>query len=450
MKQLAHLLLNGVVSIIPSCLLLLNSGCGNTRATEVINVAADQNARSTETVVSVQPVESRVIRSSHEFTGNLLPRRRIQVSAQVSGVVAEIPQVGTSFDVEVNGQHYVDRLGIGPGHVVKKGDVLLRIDPTDFQLEIAVAEAKLRKAEADLKQLKAWRRPEEVRQLQASRDEVLARQKNAMDQLQRSKDLLSRKAISESEYSTRVSDAATSQAALDSQEAMLALAEAGPTIEELAVQQALVNQAAAELEQKKRQLEKTVITAPADSVVTQISVEEGDHIGPSFGVIVELLDVRFLIAETGVPETMLGRVNIKDLADVKLAGTDGVVAGMVVAINGKIDPESRTFRVRVAIDNAAGLFKAGQFASVVFKSGLDEASTCVPENSLIFIEGQPHVFVVDEGSIAHLRSVTIGESEGSLIQVTSGVSIGERVIADDAALISDGMPIRVQLMTSEN
>jgi len=161
-------------------------------------------------------------------------------------------------------------------------------------------------------------------------------------------------------------------------------------------------------------------------------------------VIAELLDVRFLIAETGVPETMLGRVNIKDLADVKLAGSDGVVTGMVVVINGKIDPESRTFSVRVAIDNAAGHFKAGQFATVVFKSGLAEESTCVPENSLIFIEGQPHVFVVDENSVAHLRSVIIGESGGSLIQVASGVSIGERVVVDDAALIADGMTVKTQ------
>ncbi len=434
---------SGVAGIIVIGGLLLNSGCGSSSATESVDIGKPYQTRAVEPTVRVQPVASHVIRSQHEFTGNLLPRRRIQVSAEVSGVVAEIPQVGTEFDVEVNGQHYVERLGIGPGHVVKQGDVLLKIDPTDFQLEVAVAKAKLGKAEADLKELESWKRPEEIRQLQAGRDEALARYKNANDQLQRSTDLLTRKAMSESEYAVKVSDAATSKAVLDSQQAMLALAEAGPTREELAVQQALVNQAAAELEQKNRQLEKAVITAPADSVVTQFSVEVGDHIGPSFGVIVELLDVRFLIAETGVPETMLGRVTIKDLADVKLAGTEGVVAGMVVAINGKIDPESRTFRVRVAIDNAAGQFKAGQFASVVFKSGLDEESTCVPENSLIFIEGQPHVFVVDENSVAHLRSVTIGESEGALIQVTSGVSVGERVVVEDAALIADGMIVKV-------
>jgi HlyD family secretion protein len=424
--------------------LLWNSGCGSSVATEQSGVSATYEINAVEPNVRVQPVESHTIRSRHEFTGNLLPRRRIQVSAEVTGVVAEIPQLGTSFDVEVNGQHYVERLGIGPGHVVKQGDVLLKINPTDFELEVAVAKAKLGKAEADLKKRESWKRPEEIWQLQAGRDEALARHKNAADQLQRSKDLLNRKAMSESEYAVRVSDATTSKAALDSQEAMLALAEAGPTHEELAVQQALVHQAAAELEQKQRQLEKAVITAPADSVVTQFSVEVGDHIGPSFGTIVELLDVRFLIAETGVPESMLGRVNIKDLADVKLAGTDNVVTGMVVAINGKIDPESRTFRVRVAIDNASGQFKAGQFASVVFKSGLDEESACVPENSLIFIEGQPHVFVVDESSVAHLRSVKIGESEGSLIQVSSGVSIGERVVVEDAALIADGMSVKVQ------
>jgi multidrug resistance efflux pump len=334
-------------------------------------------------------------------------------------------------------------MGIGPGLEVKQGDVLLKIDPTDFQLEVAVAEAKLAKAKADLAQTEAWKRPEEIRQLAANRDEAQARYGNAADQLERTKQLLKRNAVNRSEVDVKVSDKATAKAALDGQQALLALAESGPTKEEIAVQQALVAQAAAELQQKKRELEKTTITSPLDAVVTEISVEVGDRIGPTTTNIIELLDVRFLIAETGVPETMLGKIHIQDLADVKLAGIDDVVAGMVVAINGKVDPESRTFRVRVAIDNTERTFKAGQFATVVFRSGPETQQPCLSATALTFVEGQPHVFVVDEKSIARLRPVTVGDSSGDIVQVLSGVSVGENVITDDPALVGDGQAVTV-------
>ena len=78
------------ITIVPTIFslgLLLCSGCGSSGATETTNVAATYDTRAVEPTVRVQPVESHVIRSQHEFTGNLLPRRRIQVSAEVAGVV---------------------------------------------------------------------------------------------------------------------------------------------------------------------------------------------------------------------------------------------------------------------------------------------------------------------------------------------------------------------------
>jgi len=136
-------------------------------------------------------------------------------------------------------------------------------------------------------------------------------------------------------------------------------------------------------------------------------------------------------------------VKIKDLAEVKLAGIDQPIPGMVVAINGKVDPESRTFRVRVAVDNSDGHYKAGQFASVVFRTGTESEHSAVPSRALTFVEGQPHVFVVDENSVAHLRSVTVGESSGEFVQVLAGVNVGESVIIDDPALVADGLPVKV-------
>lgn len=102
--------------VIASLALTTIAGCGNITATEAdSNGSLAQRYARTETAVfrktqrattvTVHPVIPKAIRSTHEFTGNLLPRRRIQISAQVEGAVVEIPPIGTAIDAEIGGQH---------------------------------------------------------------------------------------------------------------------------------------------------------------------------------------------------------------------------------------------------------------------------------------------------------------------------------------------------------
>jgi RND family efflux transporter MFP subunit len=179
---------------------------------------------------------------------------------------------------------------------------------------------------------------------------------------------------------------------------------------------------------------------PDDGVITEVNVEQGDHVSSASGPLFELLDLRYLVAEVGVPESHLGDIQLQDRADVLMAGSVEPVPGLVVGMNDKVDPESRSYRVRVAIDNAGGRFKAGQFVQVVLSLGGRSQATLVPTTAITFQEGQPGVFVV-ENERARRRLVTVGMSDDISSEILSGLVAGEVVVVDDPALLSDGMRV---------
>jgi RND family efflux transporter MFP subunit len=235
----------------------------------------------------------------------------------------------------------------------------------------------------------------------------------------------------------------TTKAMLGSHEAMLRTATAGPTKEELAVQEALLAQAEAEVKQKEQDLTKATIHAPYDGVVTDMYVEVGERVSAASGQILELMDLRFLVAEVGVPEAYMSQLKIRDLATVHAAGSHEPVPGLIVSINDKLDPESRSFRVRVAIDNIERRFKAGQFVRVAMNIGSHEQDIVIPSRAITFAEGQPGVFLYNDGVVTR-TSITLGVGNDEHVTVLSGINAGDSVVTDNPALLTDGMKVEVR------
>ena len=436
-----QMILTDLVPFLLTGLLLFSAGCSQSQS-----VATDSyEGLALEVVeVDVAAVEQRELLSQIEFTGNLLPKRVTRITSEVDGVVKEIPQVGKTFDVVMNGKRYTEQLGLTFGQAVRKGDVLVQLDAEDFQIGLLMAEAKLSKANADLTELKSWERPEEIQRLAAMRDEVKARLDQAEREHDRHEQLVRKHAASQSEYERVATEVSTNRAILASAEATLASAMAGPTDAEMAVERALVTQAEVEVRQAEREISKTTLRAPYDGVVTSINVEVGDRISASNGAIIDLMDLRYLIAEISVPESYIGGFEVSDQATVRAAGGDQSVPGLVVAINEIVDPQSRTFKVRIAIDNEERKFKAGQFASVELPMSAAKGETLtVPNQSIVFVEGQPHVFVV-QGNQVRQRPVKIGLENHEATEMLSGVNVGDVVVIDDPSMLTDGMTVQVR------
>ncbi|WP_013627303.1 efflux RND transporter periplasmic adaptor subunit [Rubinisphaera brasiliensis] len=429
-------------TILLAGLSLTLAGCGGSSSAAVDEATYTPRMRQTE--VEVVAARRQKLGANVEFTGNLLPRRVTRIISEVDGVVREVPQVGAKIDVVVDGKAYSERLGISYGQVVTKDDVLVQLETSDEEVALKIAQAKLRKAQADLAQLRTWERPEQITRLTALRDEAKARHDQAVQHSRRVETLHQRNATTLSDLEQSVTDVSTTKATLRAAEAVLAQAKAGPTADEIAVQEALVAQAEAEVEQHQREIEKATIRAPYDGVITAFNVEVGDRVSPGGNPVAEIMDLRYLVAEIAVPEKFVGQVQLNDGATLQAAGAENELPGLVIAVNDMVDPQTRTFNVRVAIDNEQRRFKAGQFSTVRLNFGADDSERlAVPNSALVYVEGEPHVFTVKSERV-HATPVQVGLSNDTLTEIASGISEGDVVVVDDPTLLTSDMDVTVK------
>lgn len=388
-------------------------------------------------------VPRQALTAETEFTGNLLPARGTPIMAEVEGIAQSFGDFGPFIEGEVAGQRYAVKLGLQPGQQVAEGALLAQLDPTSFELDVAAAEAQLTRARAEHARLLAGQRSEAIARIKAAYDEARARSKLAVAVYERAQMLSRQSAASLGEVERAEMEWSAAQAMVATQQAMLNEAEAGPTAEEIAVSEALIRQAEAELKKAQHRLQKTSIYAPYDGVLSEINVYKGQQVSPATRPLFEILDLRYLAAEVGVPESYIGKIKFRDNAQVQIAGANQPVPGLVIAINDKVDAESRNFTIRVGIDNAARRFKAGQFATVRLQLGDQDAVPVVPDAAIKFTEGEPGVFVYRDGRVRRV-GVALGIGDGELTEIKAGLSAGELVVVDDPTLLIDGMAVEVR------
>lgn len=407
--------------------------------------APTARAAPAETRVAVEARLARPGRLTRELSlsGDLLPLERTLVMSEIDGVIAEIAASPQIIKAEVDGREVQFRMRLSLGDRVKKGDVILRFKPEDFRLALESAKARLARARAELASLQAWKRPEDVRALEAGLREQAARHEEARRELARVKQLQASRAISE-----RLADQAqmgyeAAAAARERAQASLDIARAGPTEAELAVARSAVAIAEAAVAEKDAALEKTVIRAPYDAAITEVYVGVGERVTAQPRVeLVELLDLSAILAEVGVPEQYGGALAVNDAVEVFVPGVAEPAPGIIVRINDKVEPASRTFRVRCAIDNRDGRYKAGQSGRVRLRIASVQGKIVIPVAAVVYRDGEPGVFVVEDER-ARLKPVRLGLSNGRELEVVEGLGEGERLIIRDPAILADGMSVRV-------
>lgn len=133
------------------------------------------------------------------------------------------------------------------------------------------AQARQRLVENQLADLLAWRRKEEIDQLEAQAAEARAAWELAEADMRRVEQLLNSNAMSVGEFDTASATVSRTKATLEQEEAQLAMAEAGPTEEQKDVAKAQLAVAAVEVRQRERDLRKTKIRAPYNGVIDRLS-----------------------------------------------------------------------------------------------------------------------------------------------------------------------------------
>jgi HlyD family secretion protein len=177
---------------------------------------------------------------------------------------------------EVGGQ--LAAIKVHKGDRVRAGDVVAELSAIELTASVAQARAALASAVADRNNVYAGVRAEEIASLAAAIAKAKAKLEYAQAQLTRTATLAQTNAATQQALDQAVSDVASARADVAEAEANHAAAVAGPTREERAIADAQVKAAAAALALLEQRLDKTILRAPADGVVTVIVAETGENI----------------------------------------------------------------------------------------------------------------------------------------------------------------------------
>lgn len=177
----------------------------------------------------------------------------------------------------------VTQLLINDNEQVKAGDVLVQIDPRDYETSMALANANLVAANSQVDASEAQVKVNESKVIQAQASVAAAEAENARAaaDLKRYQDVESR-AVSKTDYDLNVQQALAAKADLDAANSQVKAAQATVTLSKAAVEtaQAAVGQAQARLDQAKLNLSYTKIVAPFDGRITARSVQNGNYVSP--------------------------------------------------------------------------------------------------------------------------------------------------------------------------
>jgi HlyD family secretion protein len=400
-----------------------------------------QRTAAAQTATAAKVTEAKVqrtdLRTSVSATGRVVSNLDVEIKCKASGEVIKLP-----FDVS---------------DVVKKGDLLVELDPVDENRAVAQAVASLEASQARLAtaqqnlQIAEGNLRIATAKAQAALPAAQAREADARSKAQRMQQLMEKKLASQEDFDTAQTTAA--QALTELRNAELAIENL--KIEEMNLElrkqdirlaQTQVQSDQLTLDNARQRLADTKVVAPIDGVVASRDVQIGQiissgitNVGGGTTVMV-ISDLSRIFVTASVDESDIGRVKLnQDVLITADAFPERRFTGKVILIATKGVNNSNvvTFDVKIEVTGRqVALLKPEMTANVQIILDQRENVLAVPVGALERRERKYFVNVVDAAGQVREQEVEVGLSDGSLREIVSGLEEGQTVQVKPAQLDS--------------
>ena len=350
----------------------LISGCGKKEVSA-------SSASPPPMPVSVIKIEPTNVPIANEWVGTMDGYVNAQIQPQVAGYLIQ--------------QNYRE------GALVRRNDVLFKIDPRPFQTALRQAEA------------------------QNARDTAARSQAQAQER--RYKELLEKNFISKDAYSQYQTNAQTANAVAEASKA--------------AVETARLN------------LEYCTIRSPIDGFAGKIQIQIGNLVKANdVNALVVVNQVHPVLVTFAVPEQQLATLR-KYNAEQPLAVEATIpganrppATGELSFIDNAVDPTTGTIRLRGVFENADNALWPGQFVNVSVRLYDQVNAIVIPSQAIQNGPDGEYVFVVTPNLVAEMRPVKIDRSDGQTTVLASGVKAGEQVVVRGQLKVTTGSRVKLE------
>jgi HlyD family secretion protein len=369
-------------------------------------------------------------------------------------VARDVYVISTKIDGRVK-DIFIER-----GDLVKEGDTIITIEDEEHTSRVRLAQAQVAKAKANLDQLQAGSRPEEIARARA---EAASAKASVLQSVREEKRIagLSRDGIaSGSELDAAKANREVSEANYAALKELVRLAELGPRKEEIQIAEAQLLEMQANLEYAETQLNFTIIRAPITGTILEKVAKKGEMVTTNnFGgqgarsAAVSMADLTDLQVELDINEDDLPRVKLKQTCSIQLdSHPDQLIAGVVDEIAPRADRQKATVQVKIRLIDPPSFVRPEVTARVTFLDDKPKPDQEIPTETelslwlpkeVITLGGDGSVVYVVYDGKALMREVETGR-EGKLgVEITEGLMGDEEIIASSLGQLTDGMSVRL-------
>jgi cobalt-zinc-cadmium efflux system membrane fusion protein len=186
--------------------------------------------------------------------------------------------------------------------------------------------------------------------------------------------------------------------------------------------------------------ETVKVLSPASGVIIQQNVTDAAAAGVTYGGTANaftIADLSHVWVVCDVYENDLASVHLGQKAEIRLAAYPGkVLTGTIGDIGAVLDPTIRTAKVRVQVENPGMLMRIGMFATATFYGTSAQTHAAIPATAILHLHDREWVYVPASGS-GNFRRVAVEGGDmlaNGLEEVTSGISVGQQVVANALTL----------------
>ncbi len=324
--------------------------------------------------LKVQEVEKRDIKEE-SYVGIIEPQERAEIATPLSGRVIDIK--------------------VKEGDCVKKGTLLLKIEGEELESTIKASEFQIREAEAE------YRR-------------ALAQYEVAKKTFERYSRLLKEGAVTPQEYDEIKGQFEASKEALQGAKAA-------------------IERARAQKRAITSRIQYVNLTSPFEGCISEKKVDIGDLAFPGKPLLV--LEKKPYLLKVELPEKFFSQIKLGETLKVNLSESQKIINGKVVEKSPSIDPVTRTFRIKLSLENVEGV-KSGSLAYVLIPSRT--ISLFIPEKAVLKRYDFTGVFVLKPDKTLELRWVKLGKATEGKVEVLSGLNEGDKVVVEGIERACDG------------
>ncbi len=312
---------------------------------------------------------------------------RMEITPQVLLIGTAQPKLTSLVAAEIDG--LVKEFNASEGEFIEKGAVLARLDDSTLRIELKAARASEAEAQAQLRRARA--------------------------DLKRSTQLLATETIADKKYTDDLAEVQSVEARVLRLQAMI--------------------------EHNQDAIAKKIIRAPFAGFVVKEHTQIGEWVDKG-GLIVTLADLSSIEVVVDAPERYVPLLELGGKTQVKVdALNPEEFTGKIAAIIPVGDPASRSFPIKVSVDNPDLRIRGGMLCRVSLAVGKPKSVLAVPKDAVVNLGQQYLLFVVRDG-VAQRVQVQLGNASDSMVEVKGQVEAGMQVVTRGNERLRPGQPVK--------